>query len=214
MWARSIVHRCIPNDEGQALSDNFRELVKQCIVGDQSSMLELVDRYKGQVFGLCYRMLGQREDAEDAAQESFIRVLKNIHRWDPDRDFEPWLLAIAGNRCRTALAKRCRRPAPQPLVDQLPDHAPDLQCARNLSEEVHLALQKLRAEYRQAFVLFSDHEMGYAEIAETMDCPVGTVKTWVHRARRELIHLLRERGVLEENSNEMRRVSSPVRSIA
>jgi len=196
------------------LSDNLRQLVQQCIAGDQSSMRQLVDRFKGQVFGLCYRMLGQREDAEDAAQESFIRVLKNLHRWDPNRDFEPWLLAIAGNRCRTALAKRCRRPTSQPLADQLPDRSPDFQVARNLAEEVHLALQKLRAEYRQAFVLFSDHEMGYAEIAETMDCPVGTVKTWVHRARRELIGLLRERGVLEETSHEMQRISGPVRSIA
>lgn len=196
------------------MSDNLRQLVKQCVAGDQRSMIELVERFKGQVFGLCYRMLGQREDAEDAAQETLIRVLKSLHRWDPSRDFEPWLLAIAGNRCRTALAKRCRRPTPQPLVDQLPDHSPDQQLARNLSEEVHLALQKIRDEYRQAFVLFSDHEMGYAEIAETMDCPVGTVKTWVHRARRELIALLRDRGVLEENQHEMRRVSRPIESIA
>lgn len=196
------------------MSDNLRHLVKQCIAGDHPSMLELVGRFQGQVFGLCYRMLGQREDAEDAAQETFIRVLKNLHRWDSERDFEPWLLAIAGNRCRTALAKRCRRPTGQPLADQLPDHSPDIQIARNLAEEVNLALQRLRADYRQAFVLFSDHELGYAEIAETMDCPVGTVKTWVHRARRELIGILRERGVLEENNDEMRRVSRPARSIA
>ena len=64
-------------------------------------MIDLVNRFRGQVFGLCYRMLGQRQDAEDAAQETFVRVLKNLHRWDPARPFEPWLLTIAGNRCRT-----------------------------------------------------------------------------------------------------------------
>src|SRR3954468_10312404 len=84
-------------------------LVKRCLRGDQTAMLALVERFQGQVFGLCLRMLGQRQDAEDAAQETFVRVLRNLHRWDAERDFEPWLLAIAGNRCRTALSVRGRR---------------------------------------------------------------------------------------------------------
>ena len=83
-------------------SHDLATLVSHCLAGDQGAMIALVDRFKGQVFGLCYRMLGQRQDAEDAAQETFVRVLKNLHRWDQARDFEPWLLAIAGNRCRTA----------------------------------------------------------------------------------------------------------------
>src|ERR687898_466643 len=91
--------------------DELRSLVGQCLAGSQSAMLTLVERFRGQVFGLCYRMLGQRQDAEDAAQETFVRVLKNLHRWDQGRDFEPWLFAIAGNRCRTALAARRRKPA-------------------------------------------------------------------------------------------------------
>ena len=146
-------------------------------------MVQLVDRFRGQVFGLCYRMLGQRQDAEDAAQETFVRVLNNLARWDQQRDFEPWLLAIAGNRCRTALAKRSRHAGTQPLVDAVPDHRPDLQAARHLAEEVELALRDLRPEYRAAFVLFHQQEMSYAEIAESLECPLGTVKTWVHRAR-------------------------------
>ena len=76
-------------------------------------MIELVDQYRSRVFGLCYRMLGQRQDAEDMTQETFIRALKSLSRWDPERDFEPWLLAIAGNRCRTALATRRRKPPPR-----------------------------------------------------------------------------------------------------
>ena len=180
---------------------DFRDLVTVCLSGDQSAMMELVERYQGQVFGLCYRMLGQRQDAEDMAQETFVRVLKNLDRWDPERDFEPWLLAIAGNRCRSLLAKRMRRPMSGPLIDNVPDGAPDMQAAKNLAEEVHRALADVRDEYRQAFVLFAEHEMSYAEIAETMDCPLGTVKTWVHRARRELIARLQERGVVQESRN-------------
>lgn len=162
-------------------------------------MLELVDRYRGQVFGLCYRMLQQRQDAEDMAQETFIRVLRSLHRWDANRDFEPWLLAIAGNRCRTLLAKRMQRPPWQPLIDQVPDDAPQLEAARNLAEEVDLALSQIRDEYRQAFVLFHEHGLSYADIASALACPLGTVKTWVHRARRELIDILRQRGVVEES---------------
>ena len=166
-------------------------------------MLSLVARFQGQVFGLCYRMLGQRQDAEDAAQETFLRVLRNLHRWDPTRDFEPWLLAIAGNRCRTALAARKRRPGIETLADRDVDDMSDRGPADQLAEEVQLALGQVRVEYRQAFVLFHEHELSYGEIASTMEVPLGTVKTWVHRARRELIERLRSRSVLEENRHAM-----------
>jgi RNA polymerase sigma-70 factor (ECF subfamily) len=176
-------------------------LVRTCLAGDQVAMLGLVERFRGQVFGLCYRMLGQRQDAEDAAQETFVRVLKNLHRWDPERAFEPWLFAIAGNRCRTALASRKRRPVPEASVEQLADKTPDTRPAEHLAEEVHLALAGLRDDYRQAFVLFHEHELSYAEIGASMDIPIGTVKTWVHRARRELIDKLRQRGAIPEQAS-------------
>lgn len=158
-------------------------------------MLELVDRYKHRVFALCFRMLGQRQDAEDAAQETFVRLLKNLSRWDQARDFEPWLFTIAANRCRTVLAARKRRPTPQSLVVPIADPAPSLAPARQLGEEVDLALQRLRREYRQAFMLFHDQELSYEQIAVALDRPLGTVKTWIHRARIELIRILRDRGI-------------------
>jgi RNA polymerase sigma factor (sigma-70 family) len=184
--------------------DELRTLVVRSLGGDQSAMLALVERFRGQVFGLCYRMLGQRQDAEDAAQETFVRVLKNLHRWDSTRDFQPWLLAIAGNRCRTALAARRRRPATEPAVELVADDAPDQRPAQNLAEEVHMALAALRTEYRQAFLLFHEHELSYAQIAEAMDVPLGTIKTWVHRARRELIDHLCRRGAVVEPSRARR----------
>jgi RNA polymerase sigma-70 factor (ECF subfamily) len=180
------------------LSDDVRELVDRCLRGDQSAMLQLVDSYRGQVFGLCYRMLRHRQDAEDVTQESFVRALRSLHRWDNQREFLPWLLAIAGNRCRTLLASRMRHPAASPLVEQLSGNAVEVAEARHLAEEVELALSTLRAEYRQAFLLFHHHELSYAQISSTLGCPLGTVKTWVHRARRELIARLAERGVVSE----------------
>ncbi|MDX1946381.1 MAG: RNA polymerase sigma factor [Pirellulaceae bacterium] len=185
---------------------DLQTLVRRCLAGEQPAMLALVERFQGQVYGLCYRMLGQRQDAEDAAQETFIRVLKNLHRWDPARDFEPWLLAIAGNRCRTALSTRKRRPVGEVVVELVADDAPDHHAAENLAEEVQLALGGVREEYRQAFVLFHEHELSYAEIAEAMAVPLGTIKTWVHRARRELVDCLRRRGVVPESRHEVPRV--------
>jgi RNA polymerase sigma-70 factor (ECF subfamily) len=192
-----------PSPARSELPEELRPLVTLCLRGDQQAMLALVDRFRGQVYGLCLRMLGQREDAEDAAQETFVRVLKNLHRWDPGRDFEPWLLAIAGNRCRTALATRKRKPAAELLPDQVADRSPDEQSAQHLAEEVSLALAQLREEYREAFVLFHEHQLSYDQIAEVMEVPLGTIKTWVHRARRGLIDHLRSRGMVEGASHEV-----------
>lgn len=183
--------------EDTTLTDDFRQLIRRCLAGDQQAMLDLVERFRGQVFGLCYRMLGHRQDAEDAAQETFTRVLKNLDKWDASRDFEPWLLAIAGNRCRTVISRRMRRPSVRTLDEPVPSRSPDMQAARQLAEEVERALHSLRAEYREAFLLFHQHELSYAEIAEAMSCPIGTVRTWIHRARRELIQLLQAREVVE-----------------
>ncbi len=158
-------------------------------------MAHFVDRFRGQVYGLCYRMLGQKEDAEDATQETMVRVVRNLHRWDQDRAFEPWLLTIAGNRCRTRLAKRIRRPNHLSLEHPLADDTVLNEEAEQLHEEIKLALNSIRPEYCRAFELFHEKELCYAEIAETMQIPLGTVKTWVHRARKEIVTKLRKRGV-------------------
>jgi RNA polymerase sigma-70 factor (ECF subfamily) len=188
------------------LADSPIELIERCVAGDQTAMLQLVDRYRATVFRLCYRMLGHRQDAEDAAQETFVRALRSLSNWDCGRRFEPWLLAIAGNRCRTMLAARHRRPRIARLEsDQCIDHAPNWQAVRHLAEEVQLALQQIRPEFREAFVLFQENELSYDEIAEAMRRPLGTIKTWIRRARQELIVQLQQREVVEGPGHEMRR---------
>ena len=187
-------------------SPDVQELIVRSLEGDQPAMLALVERFQAQVFGLCYRMLGQRQDAEDMAQETFVRALKSLEQYDRERDFEPWLLAIAGNRCRTLLARRGKRLATVTLETPLADPRPDLQAAQQLTEEVNLALEGIREEYRQSFLLFHEQQLNYAEIATALDCPVGTVKTWIHRARRELVDRLRARGLVEETGNAVRKI--------
>jgi RNA polymerase sigma-70 factor (ECF subfamily) len=180
------------------MTSELKELVRRCLSGEQAAMVELVQRYQGPVFGICYRMLGQRQDAEDAAQETFVRVLKNLQRWDAERDFEPWLLAIAGNRCRTALASRRRRPMHRSLEIPLDDPQARADSGDLLAEEVARGLQRIRPEYREAFLLFHEHELSYEAIAHVMHRPLGTIKTWIHRARLELIRDLQSRQVIEE----------------
>lgn len=170
-------------------------------------MVELIDQFRGQVFGLCYRMLGNRQDAEDMAQETFVRAIRNLHRWDCEREFHPWLLAIAGNRCRSLLASQKRRPPGGCLFEEdLPDRSHEVVEHRNLQEEVHLALSALRPDYQQAFLLFHEQELSYAEISEILECPLGTIKTWIHRARAEVAQRLLDRGVVEDRSHEIRRI--------
>ncbi|MES1213152.1 MAG: RNA polymerase sigma factor [Singulisphaera sp.] len=188
------------------LTVEVTELVRLCLAGDAAAATELVARFERPVFALCYRMLGQREDAEDVTQESFVRALRSLKSWDNAREFAPWLMAIAGNRCRTLLAARARRPRAASEVERVEDTTPPPEAARHLAEEVERALAGIRPEYRQAFVMFHEQEMSYGEIAEAMGCPLGTIKTWVHRARRELVEQLRTREVLSENHRAVRRI--------
>jgi RNA polymerase sigma-70 factor (ECF subfamily) len=98
-----------------------------------------------------------------------------------------------------------RQPVMSSLVEQLSDDALEISDARILAEEIELALVGLRAEYSQAFRLFHERELSYAQIGVIMDCPLGTVKTWVHRARREIIAQLKTRGVVPELRDAVRR---------
>jgi RNA polymerase sigma-70 factor (ECF subfamily) len=142
-------------------------------------------------------MLAHRHDAEDAMQETFIRALRGIFGFDADRPIRPWLLEIAANRCRTALAARARRPSPaipDRVVDR-PDARPAVADPDDLAGELELALDRLRPEYRRVFSLFHEQGLSYEEVAAALGRPVGTVKTWLHRARAELADHLASRGV-------------------
>jgi RNA polymerase sigma-70 factor (ECF subfamily) len=182
------------------------ELVDGCLAGDQSAVSDFVSRYQGPIFGLCYRMLAHRQDAEDMAQETLVRALRALGQWDRDREIMPWLLSIAGNRCRSLLATRKRRPVNGPLVEYAAAEADRDDAAKNLYEELELALKRVRPEYRQAFMLFHEQELSYAAIGEILACPLGTVKTWIHRARKEVIEDLRQRNVLNEANHAVRRI--------
>jgi RNA polymerase sigma-70 factor (ECF subfamily) len=177
-------------------------LVRRCLRGDAEAVQAVVDRFQAEVFGLCVRLLGHRHDAEDVTQEVFLRVFRSLRRWDASRPLKPWIMGIAVNRCRTWMAQRARRPE---LADYLHDTAPSPppDDSAELVSEIQAALAELRLEYRSVFVLFHEHGQPYEDIAAALDRPVGTIKTWLHRARLEVLDRLRRRGMISEVGHEL-----------
>lgn len=160
-------------------------------------MQALVDRFQAEVYGLCVRLLNHRHDAEDVAQEVFLRVFRSLRRWDSTRPLKPWIMGIAVNRCRTWMSQRVRRPE---LADYLQETAADAPAddSAELLAEIRAALSELRPEYRTVFVLFHEQGQPYEDISAVLRRPVGTIKTWLHRARLEVLERLRRRGMVAE----------------
>jgi RNA polymerase sigma-70 factor (ECF subfamily) len=177
-------------------------LVRRCLRGDADAIRALVDRFQGEVFGLCVRLLSHRHDAEDVTQEVFLRIFRSLRRWDKTRPLKPWIMGITVNRCRTWMAQRARRPE---LVDYLHDTAPGPapDDSTELAGEIQAALRDLRDEYRSVFVLFHEQGQPYEDIAAALERPVGTIKTWLHRARLEVLDRLRRRGMISEVGHEL-----------
>jgi RNA polymerase sigma-70 factor (ECF subfamily) len=173
------------------------KLVRRCLRNDPPAIRALVERFQDLVFGLCVRLLGHRHDAEDATQEVFLRIFRSLRRWDSARPLKPWILGITVNRCRTWLSQRARRPEPVPFLQETAA-APPADDARELAREIDAALAQLRPDYRLAFVLYHEHGQPYDAIAATLNRPVGTIKTWLHRARLEVLDALRRRGLVDE----------------
>ena len=177
----------------RAMTMDDPALVEAIRSGDPQATRLLVERYHGIVFGLCRRMLNHRHDAEDVTQETFLRALRAIFGFDSARPLRPWLLEIAANRCRTALALRARRPrlGPVAAAEDRVDPRPGVADPDDLAGELQQAVDRLRPEYRLVFLLYHEQNLSYEEIARSLERPVGTVKTWLHRARAELAELPR-----------------------
>jgi RNA polymerase sigma factor (sigma-70 family) len=177
-------------------------LVRRCLHGDATAMERLVEQYQADVFGLCVRLLQHRHDAEDVVQEVFLRVFRSLRRFDLSRPLRPWIMGIAVNRCRTWMSQRIGRPE---LVDYLQETASFTENgdAAELIREIQAAVKSLRREYQSVFVLYHDRGLPYEEIAQALSKPVGTIKTWLHRARMEVLDRLRERGMISEVGHEL-----------
>lgn len=184
----------------QSLTD--QEVVALAREGRESAYRELVRRYERPVFSLIYRMVRDRALAEDLAQDSFIKVLNALDSYRPEYKFSSWIFKIANN---VAIDQLRRRELATLSLDGAPDArtadeiaATAFQAAdraespleeleaKELGTVIERAIAKLRPEYRACILLRHVEGRAYEEIAEALDLPLGTVKTYIHRARHEL----------------------------
>jgi len=164
-------------------------LVDRAFAGDSRAFEAIVVRYQGPVLGLARRYLRRAPDAEDAAQEAFIRAFVHRDRFDPLLPLLPWLLTVARHVCLDRL-RRNRREA---ISDAEPDGcavesatAEDVLSERERLVSLSRALDALPEGQREVVAMFHLDGLGYREIAETLDVPIGTVMTWLHRGRARL----------------------------
>ncbi len=173
--------------------------VLQAQQGSDEAFTYIVETYQTPVYNLCYRMLGEPESAEDAAQETFLRVYQHIQRYDQKRPFATWLLSIAAHYCIDRLRRRKLAIFSIDEADEgeagyeLPDPAavtPESASLRKEErEQIQGLLHHLDATDRAAIVMRYWHELSEAEIAEALHLTVSAVKSRLHRARRELAGL-------------------------
>ena len=181
-------------------------LVRRCKRGDEAAFAELLARYRQPIYGLCLRMVRDREQARDLAQEVFIKVFSLLDRYDEQYAFASWLFRIASNHCIDYLRRNRLRfisldgltgPDGEAREMPVPDRAPlpDRQLAgREAIAKVEEIIDELPPHYRLMIQLRHGEDMSYEQIAQVLDMPLGTVKARIHRARALIQSLLREKG--------------------
>ncbi len=164
--------------------------------GDQQ-FESVLATWQDKVFRLCYALLGDRAAAEETAQEVFLRIWKALPGFRGEAALSTWIYAIARNACLTALRARAGRrglslesPGVRAAAERAASgpHGPDRQ------PDILRFVGELPPNYRQVVLLFYMEERSYEEVALMLDLPLGTVKTWLHRARQQLAAALVERG--------------------
>ena len=182
-------------------------LVRRCIAGDAVAWEEIVQRYHRRIYNICYRFTGSGTDADDLTQEVFIKMYRTLNSYDVERGaFMTWVTTVTRNLLVDHFRKTRQErvtdslDTPQseqddamPLGDRIPDKGPSPDTrvqSREAKEAVHLALQRLSPELREAVILRDLQDMDYREIATVLRVPEGTVKSRINRGRAELARLL------------------------
>lgn len=187
---------------GRPTCDRESELISRTRAGDTAAFAELIRDYEDRVYGLCFRMCRNRADAEDLAQEAFVRAFHSLEKFDGRARFYTWLFRIAVNVSISERRRSARRPMKlatdlgrsgagtgSARDDGLGRHAADdvsvedAAMQKEQAEIVLAALAELDEEQRCIITLRDMQSLGYDEIAEVMDIPLGTVKSRLHRAR-------------------------------
>ena len=176
-------------------------LLDRVAAGDRAALEELFRRYRTTAFRVAYRLLGREQDALDAVQDAFVKVLTNLGRFRGQSSFKTWVLRIVSNaaldlgrhRKRDGWNDREARPAAADHAE-IDHRPPDSEMERaDLRKVIEAALARLPASQRQTFVLHVDGELSYREVAEAMGISIGTVMSRLFYARQKLKELLADR---------------------
>jgi RNA polymerase sigma-70 factor (ECF subfamily) len=184
----------------QQEADSDWEIVQCVQSGDVAAFDELVTRYRGRVYGMIYNMTSNREDASDLTQDAFIKAFQSINRFQGQSSFFTWLYRIAVNATLTHLRKnRLRTFFSLEKVDENDRQSAEVIEAltdnsgverdtfvKELQERLNEAMQKLSIKHRTVVTLFEIDGLGHQEIADIMDCSVGTVRSRLHYAKQQL----------------------------
>lgn len=192
--------------------------VLQAQQGSDEAFTQIVETYQKPIYNLCYRMLGEPTAAEDAAQETFLRVYQNLHRYDSSRAFGTWILSIAAHYCIDLLRKKKFKMFSMDaenddgMTFELPDaSAPDPEAEsvkRELHARLHILLKDLDETDRATVIMRYWHDFSEKEIAQSLDLTVSAVKSRLHRSRRALADMWHENDMLQSNP-ERRAYESP-----
>lgn len=201
------MERCAPVLLKEAREEADARLVESSLRGDPGAFDELVRRYKDRVYGVIYRFVGNHEDAMDLAQEVFVRAYQGLHAYRGHSQVYTWLYSIAANLSRNRLRDRTRKGRSRATSLEALEEAGagmaapgagprEAAAKRELEAALEDCLADLPELYRFAFCLKTFDGMGYEEIALTVGCPPGTVKSRLNEARKRLHACLHGKGVV------------------
>jgi RNA polymerase sigma-70 factor, ECF subfamily len=170
------------------------ELLTRCREGDQDAFTRLMKRHEQQVFAIAFRTLGDRNDAADAVQDTFVNVYRRAQSFRGDSAFSTWLYRIAINASKDVLRRKLRAPLPQEQDEahEVAADGPEIADRVAAHSDLAAALAKLPDDYREAVVMFDIGGIPYEEIATITGAALGTVKSRISRGRRRLAELMEQ----------------------
>jgi RNA polymerase sigma-70 factor (ECF subfamily) len=176
----------IPEEAGE------RRLIRRAQCGDDDAFGQLVVRHQQVIFNIAYRMMGNRQEAEDVAQEAFVKAYQALDRFDTQHLFAPWIRRIATNTALNRIKRR--RPETELKEEMLLAERPGPESqviAGEVSERLRAAVAALPPNYRAAIELRHFQGLSYQEMSETLHAPLSDIKSWLFRARRKLREVLK-----------------------
>lgn len=189
-----------------------QELVKRSIQGDGQAFDELVLKYQNKVYALAFRYMSNEDDAYDMSQETFIKAYRSLRSFKGDSSFSTWIYRIATNVCLDEIRRRKRRVVPlsldEPVAtldgDEVEREIADVSLSadrvyeqKELSQTIQKLLDEMKPEHKTAIILRDMMELSYEEIAEVLNCSIGTVKSRINRARSIFQKKLGDRELLK-----------------